>query len=103
ANLFINMIWQLSPGTSDPKFLLDTLLDDQLDVPSNNLEVFLVRDMNVMYDSITNNIANTNLSFGGIAAWTCGDRVFSWKVYVPSAESARPLFDEALSRFRCER
>lgn len=98
ASLLIFMIWQTSPNTSDPQFLLDTILDDQIDTASGTADVFLVRDMNVIYESITN---NTTLPFGGIAAWTCGDRVFAWKVYSPNAESARPLFDEALSRFRC--
>jgi len=102
ANLFIFVIWQIAPGTSDPKFLMDTILDERIDVASGIEDVFLVRDMNVMYDSITTT-ATPILPFGGVAAWTCGDRVFAWKVYAPSAESARPLFDEALARFRCER
>lgn len=100
GNLFIQVMWQIAPGSSDPKFLLDTILDDQVDTASGSEDVFLLRDMNVMYDSITN-IATPALAFGGAAAWTCGDRVFAWKVYSPNAESARPLFDEALSRFRC--
>ena len=100
GNLFIQVMWQIAPGSSDPKFLLDTILDDQVDTASGSEDVFLLRDMNVMYDSITN-IATPALPFGGAAAWTCGDRVFAWKVYSPNAESARPLFDEALSRFRC--
>jgi hypothetical protein len=102
GNLFIQVMWQIAPGSSDPKFLLDTILDDQVDTASGIEDVFLIRDMNVMYDSITA-IATPALPFGGVAAWTCGDRVFAWKVYAPNAESARPLFDEALSRFRCER
>lgn len=102
GNLFIQVMWQIAPGSSDPKFLLDTILDDQVDTASGIEDVFLIRDMNVMYDSITA-IATPALPFGGVAAWTCGDRVFAWKVYAPNAESARPLFDEALSKFRCER
>ncbi|KXK10736.1 MAG: hypothetical protein UZ14_CFX002003123 [Chloroflexi bacterium OLB14] len=102
GNLFIQAMWQVAPGSSDPKFLLDTILDDQVDTASGAEDVFLVRDMNVMYDTITT-IASPNLPFGGAAAWTCGDRVFAWKVYLPNTESARPLFDEALARFRCEK
>ncbi len=101
GNLFIQVMWQIAPGSSDPRFLLDTILDDQVDVPSGVEDVFLVRNMNVMYDNITTT-ATPNLPFGGSGAWTCGDRVFAWKVYSPNAESARPLFDEALARFRCE-
>jgi hypothetical protein len=95
-------MWQTAPGAADPKFLLDTILDDQIDTDSGSMDVFLLRNMNVMYTSLTN-IATPALPFGGAGAWTCGDRVFAWKVYVPNAESARPLFDEALARFRCER
>jgi hypothetical protein len=95
-------MWQIAPGSSDPRFLLDTILDDRLDVPSGAEDVFLVRNMNVIYDNISTT-ATPNLPFGGVAAWTCGDRVFAWKVYSPNAESARSLFDEALARFRCER
>lgn len=102
GNLFLQVMWQIAPGSSDLKFLMDTILDDQIDIASGAQDVFLVRDMNVMYDSITTT-ATPTLPVGGVAAWTCGDRVFAWKVYVANAESARPLFDEALARFRCER
>lgn len=100
GNLFIQVIWQTAPGTADPKFLLDTILDDALDVADSNLDVTLVRKMNVMYTSITST-ATPLLPFGSSGAWTCGDRVFAWKVYTPQAEAARPLFDEALGRFSC--
>ena len=99
-NLFIQVMWQIAPNTSDPRFLMDTLLDDQLDTAAGNMDIFLIRDMNVMYDNIST-MAAAVLPAGGIGAWTCGDRVFAWKVYAPSVESARPLFDEALARFTC--
>lgn len=99
-NLFIQVMWQIAPNTSDPRFLMDTLLDDQLDTAAGNMDIFLIRDMNVMYDNISTTAA-TVLPAGGVGAWTCGDRVFAWKVYAPSVESARPLFDEALARFTC--
>lgn len=99
-NLFIQVIWQIAPNTSDPRFLMDTLLDDQFDTPAGNMDIFLIRNMNVMYDTISTTAAAV-LPAGGVGAWTCGDRVFAWKVYAPSVESARPLFDEALSRFTC--
>ena len=100
GNLFIQLIWQIAHGAADPKFLLDTLLDDQLDTPANSPEIFRTRDMNVLYDNITS-AATPTLPFGGSGAWTCGDRVFAWKVYTPQADSARGLFDEALARFTC--
>lgn len=100
GNLFIQVMWQIAPGTADPKFLFDTLLDDAIDTPSGNLDVFLTRGMNVVYDSLTS-IATPTLPAGGAGAWTCGDRVFAWKVYTPQPDTARALFDEALARFTC--
>ena len=100
GNLFIQLIWQIAPGAADPKFLLDTLLDDQLDTPANSPEIFRTRDMNVLYDNITS-AATPTLPFGGSGAWTCGNRVFAWKVYTPQDGTSRGLFDEALARFTC--
>lgn len=100
GNLFIQVMWQSAPGAADPKFLLDTIIDATVDVRDGNMDVMLVRDMNVMYTQITS-IATPVLPFGGSGAWTCGDRVFAWKVYTPQAENARPLFEEALGRFTC--
>ncbi|HET7142908.1 MAG TPA: hypothetical protein VFI68_02705 [Anaerolineales bacterium] len=100
GNLFIQVIWQLAPGAADPEFVLDLILDDAADVREGTLEVKLVRNMNVMYTTITS-IATPVLPFGGSGAWTCGDRVFGWKAYTPQAETANPLFEEALARFTC--
>ena len=96
----INLIWLQAPGTADPQFLLDTVLDAQADARTGNLDVKRMRDMNVVYTPITT-IISPDVPFGGAAAWTCGDRVFAWKVYVPNAEAAGPLFEEALARFSC--
>jgi hypothetical protein len=100
ANLFIQVIWQTAPGAADPKFLLDALIDPQVDTREGGMDVMLVRKMNVMYTQIAST-ATPILPHGGAGAWTCGDRVFAWKAYTPQAETARPLFDEALSRFTC--
>lgn len=100
GNLFIQVMWQSAPGAADPKFLLDTIIDDAVDVVDGNMDVMLVRDMNVMYTKITST-ATPVLPFGAAGAWTCGDRVFAWKVYTPQAEAASPLFEEALGRFTC--
>jgi len=99
-SMVMNLIWLQAPGTSDPKFLLDTILDDQTDTQSGTLDVKLIRDMNVMYTPITTTISE--VPFGGAAAWTCGDRVFAWKVYTPQAETATPVFEEAIARFTCD-
>lgn len=101
ANLFIQMMWQISPGTADPQFMLDLVLDD-VDARVGTVEVKLIRDMNVVYTPITTT-ATPILPFGGAAAWTCGERVFAWKVYTPDEASAPGLFDSALTRFLCNR
>jgi len=98
-SMIISLIWLQAPGTTDPNFLLETILDDQADTPSGSLEVKLIRNMNVIYTPITTTI--NEVPFGSAGAWTCGDRVFAWKVYTPQSETAAPLFEEALARFTC--
>jgi len=98
-NLFIQVIWQLAPGTADPQFMLDLILDD-VDTPVGNLDVKLIRDMNVIYTPITST-ATPVLPFGAAGAWICGERAFAWKVYSPQAESTQAMFDNTIDRFRC--
>ena len=100
ASLFLQVMWQISPGTSDPSFLLNLILNPQTDARTGSQEVKLIRDMNVIYSPITST-ASPSLPQGGAAAWTCGDRVFAWKAYTPDAASAAGLFEEALTRFNC--
>jgi hypothetical protein len=100
ANLFLQVMWQISPGAVDPTFLLNLILDAQTDARTGNQEVKLIRNMNVIYTPITST-ASPSLPHGGAAAWTCGDRVFAWKAYTPDEASAAGLFDEALTRFNC--
>ena len=100
GNLFIQMIWQIAPGAADPQFLLDVILEDGLDTRFGTLEVKLIRDMNVVYIPITST-ASPLLPNGAAAAWTCGDRVFAWKVYSPQADNTQALFDMAMERFQC--
>jgi hypothetical protein len=98
-NMILSLIWLHAPGTTDPKFLLDTILEDQADTQTGTLDVKLIRNMNVVYTPITTTISE--VPFGSAGAWTCGDRVFAWKVYTPQAEATAPLFEEALARFTC--
>ena len=100
ANLFLQMMWQISPGTSDPSFLLNLIIDAQTDAQTGSQEVKLIRNMNVIYTPITST-ASPTLPHGAAAAWTCGDRVFAWKAYTPDEASAPGLFEEALTRFNC--
>ena len=102
ANLFIQMMWQISPGTADPQFMLDLILDDGIDTPAGTPEVKLIREMNVVYTAITTT-ASPVLPYGSSAAWTCGDRAFAWKAYTPDNASASGLFESALARFTCNR
>jgi hypothetical protein len=101
ANLLITLTWQLSPGAADPQFMLELILDDGIDTRVGTQEVKLVRNMNVIYTPITSTASV--LPFGGAAAWTCGDRVFAWKVYTSDEASAVGLFESALDRFSCNR
>lgn len=101
GNLFIQMTWQLAPGTADPQFMLDLILDD-VDTRVGNLDVKLVRDMNVVYAPITST-ASPILPFGAAGAWICGERAFAWKIYSPQAENTQALFDQAFDRFQCNR
>ena len=101
SNLFTQMIWQLSPGSADPQFMLDLILDD-VDTRVGDLNVSLIHDMNVIYAPITTT-ATPVLPYGGIGAWICGERAFAWKVYSPQADNTQALFDDAINRFRCNR
>lgn len=101
GNLFIQMIWQLAPGTADPQFMLDLILDD-VDTRVGTLDVKLIRDMNVAYTPITST-ASPILPFGAAGAWICGERAFAWKIYSPQAENTQALFDQAIDRFQCNR
>ena len=98
-SLYIQVIWQRSPGTTDPQFLLDLILISQADTRNGNLDVKLVRGMNVVYTSL--NSSATVLPYGGAGAWTCGDRVFAWKAYTQQADLPSVFFEEALARFTC--
>lgn len=100
GNLFIQLIWQLSPGAADPQFILDLILDDGLDSRVGNLDVRLIRDMNVIYTSITST-ATPLLPYGASAAWICGDRAFAWKIYTSDETSALTLFESSFNRFVC--
>ena len=102
ANLFIQVIWQTSPGAADPQFMLDLILEEGLDTRVGTMDVKQIRDMNVIYTPITTT-ATPVLPFGGAAAWTCGDRVFAWRVYTPDEVSPPGLFESAFARFNCNR
>jgi len=99
GNLFIQVLWQLSPGSTDPQFALDLILDD-VDSRLGNMDAKLINNMNVIYTSI-NSTATPVLPYGGAGAWICGERAFAWKVYSPQIDNASTIFEEALGRFQC--
>lgn len=100
-NLFIQAMWQLASGSTDPQFMLDLILDD-VDTRTGTLDVKLIRDMNVVFTPITST-ATAVLPFGGAGAWICGERAFAWKMYSAQAENVQALFDAAMDRFQCNR
>lgn len=102
ANLFIQVLWQTAPGASDPQFLMDLILDQDVDTRSGQALPRLVRDMNTLFAPIATT-ATPVLPFGAVAAWTCGDRVFAWKVYTPDTGSGEALFTDAINRFTCRK
>jgi hypothetical protein len=98
ADLFNLIIWQYNNGSEDPQFMLNLVMDANVDTRIGTLDVDLLGDLTTFYSPITN---TTAISAGGVAAWVCGNRAFGWKLYTPSEEIARTLFEEAVSKFRC--
>lgn len=97
--LVILVIWQDAAGASDASFMLDTIIESNVDARSGDLKAFQVGDLNVDYVPITTTAPSfTN---GGAAAWMCGSRAFAWKAYTPQAELATSLLNEALQKFQC--
>lgn len=102
ANLFVQLIWQYAPGSTDPQFLMDLILEDGLDTRTANIDIQLVRDLNVLASPITST-ASPLLPYGMVAGWACGDRIFAWKAYSPTDGTGQSLLQEALARFACEK
>jgi len=102
ATLFIQFVWQDAPGSTDPQFMLDLILDTKLDTRSGNLDPLLIGDLNVFYTQITTT-ATPVLPYGGVAAWICGTRAFAWKAYTPQPDLPKNLLTEALQNFRCNK
>ena len=103
STLFIQLIWQPAPGSTDPQFMIDLILQNGSDTRNGSIEPKLVGPLNVFYVSITPTPgAASTLPFGGAAAWLCGGRAFAWKAYTPTQDLASNLAMDALARFRCE-
>ena len=103
SSLFIQLIWQDAPGSSDPQFMLDLILQNGGDTKSGTVQPQLIGPLNVFSVPITPPAgAASTLPYGGAAAWLCGGRAFAWKVYAPQQNLVANLLLDALSRFRCE-
>ncbi|HIE24478.1 MAG TPA: hypothetical protein EYP74_00595 [Anaerolineales bacterium] len=100
-DFFMLLIWQLNYGTDDPQFALELVLEDGIDKRIGTLDVNLEGELTTFYSPISTT-ASGKLPAGGVGAWICGDRVFGWKVYTATEEIAYQLFEEAISKFRCE-
>ena len=100
SKLFIQFVWQDAPGSTDPQFMLDLIVDPKVDTRSGVLDPLLMGKLNVIFTPITT-IATPLLPNGGAAAWICGGRAFAWKVYTPQPDLPKNLLTEALLSFRC--
>ena len=98
-NLFMQVTWTLFNGTDDAQAMFKYALQDG-DTLSGSLDVQLVGNLNVYYQPLTTSVSST-LPFGGVAAWTCGGRVFTWKTYTPQDGMAPDLLKESLAKFDC--
>ena len=99
-SLFIQVIWQDATGASDASFMLDTIIDSKIDSRNGDLKASEINGLNVGYVPLIT-MATPSLPYGGAAAWMCGGRAFAWKAYVPQAELATSLLNEALQKFKC--
>jgi hypothetical protein len=103
AGPFIQVLWQESPGVTDPSFIIDLIMQNSGDTRTGSIQPLVVGNLNVFYTLITPTPgAVSTVPFGSAAAWICGGRAFAWKVYAPQQELAESLLADALARFRCE-
>ncbi len=101
SSLFLELRWQPAPTGSDGQFMLDTVMDSQVDARAGNVQPILVGRLNVFYVPITST-ASASLPDGGAAAWVCGERAFGWKAYAMQPDLAKSLLTDALQVFRCD-
>ncbi len=100
---FIEVMWQEAPGSTDPQFMIDLLLQNNGDTRNGDVLTKLVGPLNVFEVMVTPNPgAASAVPYGMAAAWMCGGRAFAWKVYASQQQLATNLLMDALSRFRCE-
>ncbi len=101
SSLFIEIKWQSAPEGSDGQFMLDSILEPQVDQKDGDVQAILVRKLSIFYVPIKSS-ASAALPYGGAAAWTCNGRAFAWKTYVTQPDLAKNLLMDALQVFRCD-
>ncbi len=101
TSLFLELRWQAAPSGADGQFMLDVVLDSQVDSKTGDVQPILLRDLNVFYIPISST-ASAALPYGGAAAWVCGGRAFGWKAYAAQPDLVKGLLTDALQAFRCE-
>ncbi len=101
SSLFLEVKWQPAPGGSDGQFMLDVIMDPQLDKRSADVQPLLVRNLDVFFVPIASS-ASATLPYGGAAGWVCGSRGFAWKAYATQPDLAKSLLTDALQVFRCD-
>lgn len=101
SSLFLEVMWQSAPNGSDGQFMLDLVMDKQVDSRSGDPQPILLRNLNVFFVPIATT-ATAVLPYGGAAAWSCGGRAFAWKAYTTQPDMAKSLLMDALQVFRCE-
>jgi len=98
-SLFVEMAWTVSGPSFDPQVTMRYILEEN-ETLQGNLEAKLIGKINLSYQNITT--ISGALPFGGIAAWQCGGRDFTWKVYTPQEGMPATLIQQAVEKFRCE-
>lgn len=98
TDALILTIWQTD--ISDLQYMLSVVAEAANGTLTGSLDIRLAGPYNIFYQPVQPPPDST-LSYGGAAAWECGQRAFAWLAYTAQDGSAPALFDQALSRFTC--
>jgi len=98
SDMLLLVVWQA--GVADLQSMLEVVTQASGGGLTGNTDIRLIGPYNVFYQPVQPPPDST-LSYGGAAAWECGERAFAWLAYTAQDGSAPRLFDQALSRFTC--
>lgn len=99
-SLFMQVTWTIS-GPSYDYSASHRIILEETDQLTGSMDVILHRNLNVYYQAL-GPTASDLLPYGAVAAWQCGGRDFSWKVYTPQDNMGQGLLQQSLERFRCD-